>query len=143
VAQAKPFRGEQSHQHAQLCRGHQRVDDGIGQIMQKLKELALDKNTLVVFSADQGLNAGHGGYWGMGDHSNPINTQEATVRIPLIFRHPAKSPPEKLPTSWWKITISSDRPRLSSSRRQNPHVASVARKSFALLFAEQQSRGRT
>ncbi len=64
------------------------VDDGIGRVMDKLKELGLDKNTLVIFSADQGLNAGHGGYWGMGDHSRPINTHEATVRIPLIFRQP-------------------------------------------------------
>ena len=66
------------------------VDDGIGRVMEKLKRLGLDKNTLVVFSADQGLNAGHGGYWGMGDHSRPINTQEATVRIPLIFRQPGQ-----------------------------------------------------
>jgi arylsulfatase A-like enzyme len=64
------------------------VDDGVGRVMEKLKALGLDKNTLVVFSADQGLNGGHGGYWGMGDHSSPINTQEATIRIPLIFRQP-------------------------------------------------------
>ena len=68
------------------------VDDGIGRVMTKLKEMGLDKDTLVVFSADQGLNAGHGGYWGMGDHSRPINTHEATVRIPLIFRHPGRIP---------------------------------------------------
>lgn len=66
------------------------VDDGVGRVLDKLKELGLDQNTLVVFSADQGLNAGHGGYWGMGDHSRPINTHEATVRIPLIFRQPGQ-----------------------------------------------------
>ncbi len=64
------------------------VDDGVGRVMDTLKKLGLDKNTLVVFSADQGLNAGHGGYWGIGDHSRPINTQEAMVRIPLIFWQP-------------------------------------------------------
>ncbi len=64
------------------------VDDGVGRVMEKLKELGLDKNSLVVFSADQGLNAGHGGYWGMGDHARPMHTHEATVRIPLIFRQP-------------------------------------------------------
>lgn len=72
------------------------VDDGVGRVMAKLKELGLDKNTLVVFSADQGLNAGHGGYWGMGDHSRPINTHEATVRIPFIFRQPDKIPAGKI-----------------------------------------------
>ncbi len=66
------------------------VDDGVGRVMETLKELGLDKNTLVVFSADQGLNAGHNGYWGMGDHARPIHTQEATVRIPLIFRKPGQ-----------------------------------------------------
>jgi len=66
------------------------VDDGIGRVMEKLKALGLDKNTLVVFSADQGLAAGHGGYWGMGDHARPLHTHEATVRIPMIFRNPAE-----------------------------------------------------
>ena len=71
------------------------VDDGVGRVMDKLKELGLDKNTLVVFSADQGLNAGHNGYWGMGDHSRPINTLDSTVRIPLIFRQPGGIPAAK------------------------------------------------
>jgi arylsulfatase A-like enzyme len=71
------------------------VDDGVGKVMAALKRLGLDENTLVVFSADQGLNAGHGGYWGMGDHSRPINTHEATVRIPLIFRQPGRIPAGK------------------------------------------------
>jgi arylsulfatase A-like enzyme len=66
------------------------VDDGVGRVMDCLKRLGLDTNTVVVFSADQGLNAGHGGYWGMGDHSRPINTHDATVRIPLIFRQPSR-----------------------------------------------------
>ena len=71
------------------------VDDGVGQVLEKLKTLGLDEKTLVVFSADQGLNAGHGGYWGMGDHSRPINTQDATLRIPLIFRHQGQIAPGK------------------------------------------------
>ena len=68
------------------------LDDGVGRVMETLKRLKLDENTLVVFAADQGLNAGHGGYWGMGDHSRPINTREPTIRIPLIYRQPGKIP---------------------------------------------------
>lgn len=71
------------------------VDDGVGRVMDKLKELGLDKNTLVVFAADQGLNAGHDGYWGMGDHARPLHTHEATVRIPLIFWQPGEIPAAK------------------------------------------------
>lgn len=74
------------------------VDDGVGKVMARLKELNLDTNTLVIFSADQGLNGGHGGFWGMGDHSRPINTQEATIRIPLIFRHPGAIPAGQKPS---------------------------------------------
>jgi arylsulfatase A-like enzyme len=69
------------------------VDDGIGRVMEKLRGLGLDKNTLIIFAADQGLNAGHSGYWGMGDHSRPINTCDATVRIPLIFWKPGEIAP--------------------------------------------------
>lgn len=71
------------------------VDDGVGRVMETLQKLGLDKNTLVIFSADQGLNGGHGGYWGMGDHSRPLNTREATVRIPLIFWEPKEIPSAK------------------------------------------------
>lgn len=78
-------RVESMRSYAALVSG---LDDGVGRVMETLKTLGLDKNTLVVFSADQGLNAGHGGYWGMGDHSRPINTHDATVRIPLIFWQP-------------------------------------------------------
>src|SRR5690606_24539939 len=30
------------------------IDDGVGQIMEKLKELGLDKNTIIVFTSDNG-----------------------------------------------------------------------------------------
>jgi arylsulfatase A-like enzyme len=72
------------------------VDDGVGRVIGKLKELGLDGNTLVVFAADQGMNAGHGGYWGMGDHARPLHTHEATVHIPLIFRQPGEIPANKI-----------------------------------------------
>lgn len=71
------------------------LDDGIGRVMETLRRLNLDTNTLVVFSADQGLNGGHGGFWGIGDHSRPVNTHEAEVRIPLIFHQPGKIPAGK------------------------------------------------
>jgi len=68
------------------------VDDGVGRVMDALRRLGLDRDTLVVFSADQGLCGGHGGFWGMGDHSRPIHTHEQTVRIPLLYRQPGRIP---------------------------------------------------
>jgi arylsulfatase A-like enzyme len=66
------------------------LDDGIGRVMDTLRRLNLETNTLVVFAADQGLSGGHGGYWGIGDHSRPVNVRDEVMRIPLIFRMPGK-----------------------------------------------------
>ena len=68
------------------------VDDGVGAIVETLSRRGLDENTLIIYTADQGLCGGHHGMWGMGDHSRPLHTFEETVRIPLIFRHPGRIP---------------------------------------------------
>lgn len=68
------------------------VDDGVGRVLKTLGDLGLEKDTLVLFTADQGLNGGHGGMWGMGEHTDPINTREPVVRIPLIARQPGRIP---------------------------------------------------
>ena len=72
------------------------VDDGVGAVLNALSEYGLEDDTLVIFSADQGLCGGHHGMWGMGDHSRPLHTFEETVHIPLIFRHPGRIPAASL-----------------------------------------------
>ena len=64
------------------------VDDGVGRIMQTLEELKLADDTLVVFTADQGLAAGQNGLWAMGDHTRPLTAYDPMIHTPLIFRHP-------------------------------------------------------
>jgi arylsulfatase A-like enzyme len=64
------------------------IDDGVGRILETLAKYSLDRNTLVVFTADQGLAGGHGGFWGMGDHTRPLTGYDWTTHIPLIFRQP-------------------------------------------------------
>ncbi len=66
------------------------VDDGVGEIMQTLKDLGIREETLVIFTADQGLAGGHSGYWGMGDHTRPLTAFDWTMTIPLIFSQPGK-----------------------------------------------------
>ena len=39
------------------------IDDGVGEILHALKKLALDAETLVIFTADQGWAGGHHGIW--------------------------------------------------------------------------------
>jgi len=68
------------------------VDDGVGEVMGALKRLGLDENTLVVFTADQGLGGGHNGIWGMGDHTRPLHAFDATMHVPLIVRHSGSVP---------------------------------------------------
>jgi arylsulfatase A-like enzyme len=66
------------------------LDDGMGRVLETLRRLNLETNTLVVFAGDQGLSGGHGGFWGIGDHARPVNVREEVTRIPLIFRLPGK-----------------------------------------------------
>ena len=66
------------------------IDDGVGRVMATLKQLGLDENTLVVFTADQGMSGGHSGYWGMGDHTRPLTAFDWTTHIPLLFRSPSR-----------------------------------------------------
>ncbi|MBN2477284.1 MAG: sulfatase-like hydrolase/transferase [Pirellulales bacterium] len=64
------------------------IDDGVGRVMATLIELRLDENTLVVFTADQGMAGGHSGFWGMGDHTRPLTAFDWTTHVALIFRWP-------------------------------------------------------
>jgi len=66
------------------------VDAGVGRILDTLKRLKIDDNTLVIYAADQGAVAGHAGFWGMGDHTRPLHGRDGTMHIPMIFRWPDK-----------------------------------------------------
>ncbi len=68
------------------------VDDGVGEVMATLHELGLDRNTLVIFAADQGWMGGTNGLWGMGDHTRPLSAFDRMMHIPLIFRHTGRIP---------------------------------------------------
>lgn len=64
------------------------MDHNVGRILQRLEELGVRDNTLVVFTADQGWNAGHHGVWGKGNGTWPLNMYEQSLRVPLIWNHP-------------------------------------------------------
>jgi arylsulfatase A-like enzyme len=68
------------------------VDDGVGRVLAELKKLKLEEDTLMIFTADQGLAGGHSGFWGMGDHTRPLTAYDWTMHVPLIWRHPGKIP---------------------------------------------------
>ena len=72
------------------------VDHNVGRIVKRLEELGLRENTLLVFSADQGWNAGHHGVWGKGNATIPFNMYEESIRVPLIWNHPGRIPAGKV-----------------------------------------------
>lgn len=66
------------------------IDDGVGRVMETLRRLGVLDNTLIVFTADQGMAGGHSGFWGMGDHSRPLTGFDWNTWVPLIYRHPRR-----------------------------------------------------
>lgn len=63
-----------------------KVDTGIGRVMAALKESGLDKNTLVIFTSDQGVATGQNGLWCQSFVTWPSNLFDFQVRVPLAFR---------------------------------------------------------
>ena len=64
------------------------LDRNVGRVLDKLAQLGVRDNTLVIFTADQGWNAGHHGMWGKGNGTVPYNMYEESIRVPLIWNHP-------------------------------------------------------
>lgn len=64
------------------------VDHNVGRVLERLEKLKVRRNTVVVFTADQGWNAGHHGVWGKGNGTTPFNMYEESLRVPLIWNDP-------------------------------------------------------
>jgi arylsulfatase A-like enzyme len=69
------------------------LDENVGRIVRKLEEMGVRDNTLIVFTADQGWNAGHHGVWGKGNGTWPFNMYEESIRVPLLWNHPGRIKP--------------------------------------------------
>ncbi len=64
------------------------VDRGVARIMKQLRELEIDDNTIVIYTADNGFNCGHHGIWGKGNGTFPMNMYDTSIRVPMIIWHP-------------------------------------------------------
>jgi arylsulfatase A-like enzyme len=69
------------------------VDDQVGKLLRALDKHGLRKNTLVIFSSDNGANGGDGGSSAPYTGGKGQGTQkEGWVRVPTIFSMPGKLP---------------------------------------------------
>jgi arylsulfatase A-like enzyme len=64
------------------------VDDGVGRLLEALRDNGLAENTLVIYTSDQGNFFGQHGLWGHTDFSFPASLYDTAMNIPLIVRYP-------------------------------------------------------
>jgi arylsulfatase A-like enzyme len=60
------------------------IDAQIGKILQELKDLELDNNTIVVLWGDHGFHLGEHNFW------SKHNTMDVSLRVPLLVHVPGK-----------------------------------------------------
>lgn len=89
------FIGDTHQKRRELIRGYftavTAMDHAIGRILDTLRQLQLEEDTIVIFTSDNGMNVGQHGIWGKGNGTYPQNFYEESIRVPLILRIPGKS----------------------------------------------------
>lgn len=65
------------------------IDDGVGRILDSLRERGLLENTIVVFTSDQSSAYGQHGLWGNSSWAKPHPVYKEHMQIPLIVRQPS------------------------------------------------------
>lgn len=68
------------------------MDRDVGRIIDRIGELGLRENTLVIFTSDNGFSCGHHGFWGKGNGTFPLNMYENSVKVPFIVSQPGRVP---------------------------------------------------
>lgn len=89
--QKKPVDSLKGHTNPKYAAMIESIDESVGRIMQKLDELGLSENTIVVFTSD---NGGHGritSNWPF--RGNKGNFYEGGIRVPLIIKWPGHIKP--------------------------------------------------
>jgi choline-sulfatase len=84
----QPSRLDRREALAQYYASVSEIDEQVGRLLDELATQELVGETLVVYTADHGLNASHHGLWGKGNATQPYNMLEESIRVPLILSHP-------------------------------------------------------
>lgn len=68
------------------------MDRNIGRLLDWLDAHGLRRQTLVLFTSDNGMNMGHHGVYGKGNATFPLNMFDESVKVPFIISHPGQIP---------------------------------------------------
>ena len=63
------------------------MDTEVNRVIASLDEQHI---RLVIFTSDNGFNAGHHGIWGKGNGTFPLNMYDTSVKVPLILNQPGR-----------------------------------------------------
>jgi choline-sulfatase len=77
------------------------VDRNLGRLLRTIEELRLERNTVVVFTSDNGFQIGHNGIWHKGNgrwiltnnRGERTNLWDNSLRVPAAVRWPGVIPP--------------------------------------------------
>lgn len=68
------------------------MDEQVGRILDALESKGLRENTLVIFTADNGMSMGQHGVWGKGNGTFPMNMYDSAVKVPFLASFPGVIP---------------------------------------------------
>ena len=73
------------------------IDWSVGQVHQKIKDLGLEENTLIIFTSDNGPWLSYGGHAGLtaGLREGKGTSWDGGIRVPAIFKWTGKIPEDK------------------------------------------------
>ena len=68
------------------------MDMTVGRILDWIEDQGLRRNTLILFTSDNGMNMGHHGIYGKGNGTFPQNMFDTSVKVPMLISRPGHVP---------------------------------------------------